>query len=97
MIGGFLLFLRNFIRSNYDPSLYDTEELGEITAETAQDFIDLLNERQAAREAGSAAACGRHSGVPRLEESPAAAFLRGAVDAARYRGQPGFFLETIEN
>ena len=95
--GGFLLFLRNFIRSNYDPSLYDAEELNSVTAETAQDFIDVLNERQAARETRSMAAIGRHTSVPNLEESPAAAFLRGAIDAARYSGQPDFFMETFEN
>ena len=95
--GGFLLFLRNFIRSNYDPSLYEPEELNGITAENAQEFIDKLNERQAKESGGVMAADPGTGGVPRIEESPAAAFLRGAVAAARCSGQPDIFLSAFEN
>ncbi len=82
--GGFLLFLRNFIRTHYDPSLYDQEELNSVTAETAQDFIDTLNDRMVARGDADLDPASLMAGVPNLENSPAAAFLRGAVETARY-------------
>jgi len=40
----FMMFIREFIRRNYDEDLFDEEDLNELTPDNYRDFIDSLDE-----------------------------------------------------
>ena len=50
--GAFLMFLKDFIRRNYDDSLISDEDIENLTTENYKDYLEELDEKQEAIDAG---------------------------------------------
>ncbi len=70
--GAFLMFLRDFIRRNYDDSIYTEDEISELNEDNYEDFLKALDRRQDELEEGFSIAA---------MTNPMAAFVEGCLKA----------------